>query len=41
MKIVRADDGQILIDKSVVFRKELTEWVKPGSYLKFTASGTA
>jgi cytochrome b6-f complex iron-sulfur subunit len=41
IKIVRADDGQILIDKSVIFRKELTEWVKPGSYLKFTASGAA
>ena len=39
IKIVRADDGQLLIDKAVVFRKELAEWSKPGSYLKFSASG--
>jgi cytochrome b6-f complex iron-sulfur subunit len=39
IKVVRADDGQLLIDKAVVFRKELGEWGKPGSYLKFSASG--
>jgi len=41
IKITRADDGQVLIDKAVVFRKELGEWGKPGSYLKFSASGAA
>jgi len=41
IKIARADDGQLLIDKSVVFRKELGEWQKPGAYLKFSASGAA
>lgn len=41
IKIVRADDGQLLIDKAVVFRKELGEWGKAGSYLKFSASGAA
>lgn len=39
VKITRADDGQVVIDKAVKFRKELGEWGKPGSYLKF--SGTA
>jgi hypothetical protein len=29
----------VLIDKAVKFRKELGEWGKPGSYLKY--SGTA
>ena len=38
MKIVRADDGQIQIDKAVKFRKELGEWTKPGSYLKFSGN---
>src|SRR5712671_4457574 len=38
VKIVRADDGQILIDKAVKFRKELGEWTKPGSYLKFSGN---
>jgi cytochrome b6-f complex iron-sulfur subunit len=31
-----ADDGQLLIDKSIKFRYELDEWGKPGSYLKYT-----
>lgn len=39
VKIARADDGQLVIDKAVKFRKELGEWEKPGAYLKFT--GTA
>jgi cytochrome b6-f complex iron-sulfur subunit len=39
LKIVRADDGQLQVDKAVKFRKELGEWTKPGSYVKF--SGTA
>jgi cytochrome b6-f complex iron-sulfur subunit len=39
VKITRSDDGQVLIDKAVKFRKELGEWGKPGSYLKY--SGTA
>lgn len=38
IKIARADDGQIVIDKAVKFRKELGEWTKPGSYLKFSAT---
>ncbi|HZN94869.1 MAG TPA: Rieske 2Fe-2S domain-containing protein [Myxococcales bacterium] len=38
VKIVRADDGQIQIDKAVKFRKELGEWTKPGSYLKFSGN---
>jgi cytochrome b6-f complex iron-sulfur subunit len=38
VKIVRADDGQIVIDKAVKFRKELGEWSKPGGYLKFSSS---
>jgi len=38
VKIVRADDGQILIDKAVKFRQELGEWNKPGAYLKFSGN---
>lgn len=33
-KIAMAEDGQILIDTSVVFRQERGEWDKPGSFLK-------
>jgi len=33
--IALADDGQLQCDKSIVFRKELGEWGKPGSFLKF------
>jgi cytochrome b6-f complex iron-sulfur subunit len=40
LKITRADDGQIVIDKAVKFRKELGEWSKPNAYLKFS-SGAA
>lgn len=32
-----AEDGQILIDKSVRFREERGEWGKPGSYLAMRA----
>ncbi len=34
VKITLAEDGQILIDTSVVFRYERGEWDKPGAYLK-------
>ena len=33
-RIVLADDGQILVDKSVKFQKEKGEWDKPESFLK-------
>ncbi|MFZ5469500.1 MAG: ubiquinol-cytochrome c reductase iron-sulfur subunit [Myxococcota bacterium] len=41
VKITRGDDGQIVIDKAVKFRKELQEWERPGAYLKFSSSSTA
>jgi cytochrome b6-f complex iron-sulfur subunit len=31
-----ADDGQILIDKSIKFQQEKGEWSKPGAILSFT-----
>ena len=34
VKIALADDGQLLIDKSVKFLKEKGDWGKPGSILK-------
>ena len=37
VKIEMGDDGQLVIDKAVKFRKELGEWSKPGAFLKFTA----
>jgi cytochrome b6-f complex iron-sulfur subunit len=33
-RIVLADDGQILVDKSVKFQKEKGEWEKAESFLK-------
>ncbi|MFQ5674456.1 MAG: ubiquinol-cytochrome c reductase iron-sulfur subunit [bacterium] len=33
LKITLAEDGQLLIDKSVKFREEKGEWGKPGSFL--------
>ncbi|MAE70346.1 MAG: Rieske (2Fe-2S) protein [Gemmatimonadetes bacterium] len=36
LKIVLADDGEILVDKSVGFRFEKGEWDKPGSYLYYS-----
>jgi len=33
VKITVAEDGQILVDKSVRFRYEKGEWSKPGAYL--------
>jgi cytochrome b6-f complex iron-sulfur subunit len=33
-RIVLADDGQILVDKSVKFQQEKGEWDKPESFLK-------
>jgi cytochrome b6-f complex iron-sulfur subunit len=33
-RIVLADDGQILVDKSVKFQQEKGEWEKPGSFLQ-------
>ncbi len=41
VKISRGDDGEIVIDTAVKFRKELGEWTKPGSYLKFSAASSA
>jgi cytochrome b6-f complex iron-sulfur subunit len=32
-RIVLADDGQILVDKSVKFQQEKGEWEKPGAFL--------
>jgi cytochrome b6-f complex iron-sulfur subunit len=40
-KIVRADDGQLLIDKAVKFRKEYGDWGKPGSFFKYSATATS
>ena len=34
VKIALADDGQLLIDKSVLFRFENGEWTKPDAFLK-------
>lgn len=34
LKIVLAEDGQILIDKSVSFRQEKGQWSSPGAYLR-------
>ena len=34
VKIALAEDGQLLIDTSIVFRYERGEWDKPGAYLK-------
>ena len=33
-RIVLADDGQILVDKSVKFQEEKGEWTKPEAFLK-------
>jgi cytochrome b6-f complex iron-sulfur subunit len=33
-RIVLADDGQILVDKSVKFQQEKGEWTKPEAFLK-------
>jgi cytochrome b6-f complex iron-sulfur subunit len=33
-RVVLADDGQILVDKSVKFQQEKGEWEKPESFLK-------
>jgi len=38
LKIARADDGQIVIDKAVRFRKELGDWSKPGAFLHYTGA---
>jgi len=35
VKIALADDGQLLIDKSVKFQEELGEWSKEGAFLPF------
>lgn len=32
-KVVLADDGQILVDESVRFRGERSEWSKPGAFI--------
>ena len=33
-RIVLADDGQLLVDKSVKFQQEKNEWEKPGAFLR-------
>ncbi|MBI4869882.1 MAG: Rieske 2Fe-2S domain-containing protein [Candidatus Wallbacteria bacterium] len=33
-KITLADDGQLQVDKSIVFRQDKGEWEKPGAVLK-------
>ena len=40
LKLTLSDDGQLLIDKAVKFRKEFGEWTRPGAYLKY-GSGAA
>jgi cytochrome b6-f complex iron-sulfur subunit len=35
VKIVLADDGQILVDKSVTYRIEKGDYDKPGAYLPY------
>lgn len=37
VKIVLADDGQLVIDKSVLFRSEKGDWTKPEAFLKLKA----
>jgi len=37
VKIALADDGQLLIDKSLTFRFETGEWSKPEAFLKLKA----
>ncbi|MEE9199847.1 MAG: Rieske 2Fe-2S domain-containing protein [Candidatus Brocadiales bacterium] len=34
LKVALAEDGQLVINKSVVFRRERGEWEKPGSFLR-------
>src|SRR6059058_4632736 len=34
LRITRAEDGQLLIDKSVKYLYEKGEWTKPGAFLK-------
>ena len=33
-RIVLADDGQILVDKSQHYQEELGQWIDPESFLK-------
>ncbi|RMH42391.1 MAG: ubiquinol-cytochrome c reductase iron-sulfur subunit [Deltaproteobacteria bacterium] len=35
-KIGLAEDGQLIVDKSVAFRQEKGEWTKPDAFLKYT-----
>ncbi len=37
-KITLADDGQIVVDKTVVFRQEKGQWGLPGSFLPYSAA---
>ena len=34
VRVVLADDGQILVDKSRHFQRELGQWVDPEAFLK-------
>jgi len=34
LRITRAEDGQLVVDKSVKYLSEKGEWSKPGSFLK-------
>ncbi len=38
VKITRAEDGQLVVDTAVKFRKELGEWEKPGAYVHYTGA---
>ena len=38
VKIVRADDGQLVVDKAFRYRYELGQWDDPNAYVKFTGA---
>jgi hypothetical protein len=35
IQVALADDGQLVCDRAVTFRRELGEWGKPGSFVRF------
>lgn len=35
-RIIFAEDGQLLVDKSVKYQQEKGEWTKPGSFLQYS-----
>ncbi len=36
LKITLADDGQLLIDRAIIFRYEYGDWIKPDCFLKYS-----